>query len=129
MQKPNGKNGRKPVAQKKPRDPIPEKFESLEAAAEFWDTHSLTDYRDEFREVKDVKIDLGPRRLRLEDELAQQINKLAHRRGVSSETLVNLWLQQKLTETLKDEKRHSSRRHSTSSESDLKRKVGTLQYA
>jgi len=105
MQKPNGKNGRKMVAPKKPRDPIPEKFESLEAAADFWDTHSLTDYRDEFREVKGVKIDLDNRRLRLENELAQKIGRIARQRGVSSETLMNLWLQQKLTETLKHDKR------------------------
>lgn len=95
------------VALKKLRDPIPEKFESLEAAAEFWDTHSLTDYRDEFREVKDVKIDLDSRHLRLENELAQKIGRIAHQRGVSSETLVNLWIQQKLAETLSREKRRT----------------------
>jgi hypothetical protein len=106
MQKPNvKKNGRKMVAQKKTRDPIPGKFESLEAAAEFWDTHSLTDYRDEFRPVKDVKIDLDSRRLRLENELAPKIGRIARQRGVSSETLINLWLQQKLADTLKRHKR------------------------
>jgi len=124
MQKPNGKNGRKMVARKRTRDPIPENFESLEAAAEFWDTHSLTDYLDEFREAKDVKIDLDSRRLRLENELAKKIGRIARQRGVSSETLMNLWLQQKLAETLKDEKRQprlSSRRHSTFSPSVLKK--------
>ncbi len=105
MQKPNAKNDKKKGTKKKTRDPIPENFESLEAAAEFWDTHDLTDYRDEFREVKDVKIDLIPRRLRLEDELAERIGQLARKRGVSPETLVNLWLQQKLSETLKRDKR------------------------
>jgi hypothetical protein len=105
MKKPNAKNDKKKGTKKKTRDPIPENFESLEAAAEFWDTHDLTDYRDEFREVKDVTIDLNPRRLRLEDELARRIGQLARQRGVSSETLVNLWLQQKLSEALKREKR------------------------
>jgi hypothetical protein len=105
MQKPNSKNGKKQNTRKKICDPIPERFESLEAAADFWDTHDLTDYRDEFREIKDVKIDLAPQRFRLEDELAKKINKLAHRRGISTETLINLWLQQKLSETLKREKR------------------------
>jgi hypothetical protein len=105
MRKSNIKNGKKKVAKKKSRDPIPEHFESLEAAADFWDTHSLTDYIDEFREVKNVTIDLNPRRLRLEDELARRIGQLARQRGVSSETLVNLWVQQKLSETLKRDKR------------------------
>jgi hypothetical protein len=107
MQKPNGKNRRKIVVRKRTRDPIPEKFESLEAAAEFWDTHSLTDYRDEFRPVKDVKIDLDYQRLRLENELVQKIGRIARQRGVLSETLINLWLQQKLAEALKRNKRRS----------------------
>lgn len=129
MQKSNGKNEKKTVAPKKRRDPIPENFESLEAAAEFWDTHSLADYSDEFRTAKNVKIDLDSRRLRLENGLAQKIGRIARQHGVSSETLMNLWLQQKLAETLKDEKRPSSRRRSTSSRPDLKRKAGLSQYA
>jgi hypothetical protein len=106
MQKLNAKkNGKKIAAKKKTRDPIPEHFESLEAAADFWDTHSLADYLDEFREVKNVRIELSSRRFRLEDELAKKIGEVARQRGVSSETLVNLWLQQKLSEALKREKR------------------------
>lgn len=115
----------------KVRDPLPN-FKSLEEEVEFWETHSLTDYRDYWREVKDVKIDLVPRRLSLEDELAQKINKVALQRGVSSETLVNLWLQQKLAETLKRDKRRqkiSSRRVPTYPKSDFKKKIGTSQYA
>ncbi|MDZ7360504.1 MAG: BrnA antitoxin family protein [candidate division KSB1 bacterium] len=107
-------------------------FKSLEEEVEFWETHSLTDYRDYWREVKDVKIDLVPRRLSLEDELAQRINEVAPQRGVSSETLVNLWLQQKLSEALKREKRRqkiSSRRVPTCPKSDFKKKIWTSQYA
>lgn len=84
------------VAKKNSRDPIPERFASLEAAADFWGTHSLTDYIDEFREVKDAKIELNSRHFRIEDELAKKIGQLARQRGVSSETLMSLWLQQKL---------------------------------
>jgi len=105
MQKPNVKNGKKKDIKKKIRDPIPERFESLEAAADFWDTHDLTDYLDEFREVKDVKVELSRPRFRLEDEMAQKIGQIARQRGVSPETLVNLWLQQKLSEALKRDKR------------------------
>ena len=35
----------------KTMDLIPEEFESLEAAAEFWDMHSLTDYWDQTEAV------------------------------------------------------------------------------
>lgn len=97
------------VAKSKARAPIPEYFESREAAADFWDTHSLADYLDEFREVKDVKIELVQRQLRLDDELAVKIGQLARQRGVSPETLINLWLQQKLFETLKRKKPRQQR--------------------
>jgi len=33
------------------KDPIPEEFESLEKAGEFWDTHSATDYWDEMEDA------------------------------------------------------------------------------
>jgi hypothetical protein len=104
MQKLKNKSVRKNGVKVKASPPLP-KFKSLEEEVAFWETHDLTEYRDYWHEVKDVKIDLVPRRLRLEDELAQQINKLALRRGVSSETLVNLWLRQKLSETLNPKKR------------------------
>ncbi|GEM_PF-606431 len=120
MQEPNAKNAKKKGAKKKLRDPIPENFESLEAAAEFWDTHALTDYRDEFHEVKDIKIDLIPRQVRVENELATRIGRLARQHGVSSETLMTLWLQQKLSETLKRDKR---RQHVYS------KRAGASQYA
>jgi len=71
MQKSNGKNKGKNGAKPKTNPSLP-KFKSLEEEVEFWEIHDLTDYRDYWREVKDVKIDLAPRRLRLEDELAQQ---------------------------------------------------------
>lgn len=128
MRKPNGKNGKRTGSRLSPRDPVPN-FKNLEEEVEFWETHDLTEYRDYWREVKDVKINLDSRRLRLENDLAQKIGRIARQRGVSSETLMNLWLQQKLAETLKDEKRHSSRRQSTSSQPDLKRKAGLSQYA
>ena len=32
---------------KKQIDPIPEEFDSYEEAAEFWDTHEITDFEDQ----------------------------------------------------------------------------------
>jgi hypothetical protein len=131
MRKKSIKNKKNSGSKIKVRDPLPN-FKSLEEEIEFWETHSLTDYRDYWREVKDVKIDLVPRSLNLEVELAQRINELARQRGVSSETLMNLWLQQKLSETLKRDKRRqktSSRRVPTYPKSHLKQTIGTSQYA
>lgn len=36
---------------KKERDPLPEKFSSLEEAGEFWDTHSSADYEEYMEEA------------------------------------------------------------------------------
>ncbi|MEW5829702.1 MAG: hypothetical protein AB1846_12485 [Chloroflexota bacterium] len=39
------------MPEKKPRDPIPEHFNGIEDAGEFWDEHDLTDYEDIMRET------------------------------------------------------------------------------
>lgn len=85
------KSGKNP----KQIDPLPASFDSIEAAADFWDTHSLADYWDQTSEVKDVKIDLVRRHFRVDAKLASKINRQAKQRGISAETLVNLWLQEK----------------------------------
>jgi hypothetical protein len=36
----------------KKKEAIPEQFDSVEAAADFWDAHSLSDYWDQTREVE-----------------------------------------------------------------------------
>jgi len=81
---------------KKLKEPIPEKFTSTKEAAAFWDTHSLADYWDETREV-DIEVH-APRRqwIPLAAELAVQTAERARQEGVSIETLVNLWVAEKL---------------------------------
>jgi hypothetical protein len=44
----------------RPIDPLPDEFGSAAEAAQFWDTHSITDY-EEFLEPADLEVD-GPRR-------------------------------------------------------------------
>ena len=85
----------------KQQDNIPEKFDSIEAAAKFWDSHDVTDYFDLTNNVSDVKIKLTRKYFRIEQNLAQKISKEAHKKGISTEALINLWLQEKLTETEK----------------------------
>jgi len=80
---------------KSQRDLIPESFSSIDEAAEFWDTHSIADYWDQTHEIKDVKINLVRRHFRVDAELARKIDRIARQRGVSAETLVNLWLKEK----------------------------------
>jgi hypothetical protein len=76
-------------------DPIPEQFDSIEAAADFWDTHSLADYWDQLREVEIEVRARRRRRITLDPEVWERIVQQAHIRGVSPETLVNLWLMER----------------------------------
>jgi hypothetical protein len=84
---------------KKNRDPIPEHFKTLDEAAEFWDSHDLVDYWDQTSEAN-FEVDLQRRVFltALEPELAKKLANRAHKEGVSTETLVNVWLTEKLGE-------------------------------
>ncbi|MDI6791640.1 MAG: CopG family antitoxin [bacterium] len=86
---------------KSKRDPIPS-FKSVDEFQDFFDTHDLTDYEDV---LKEVELEFSPKETRhinlfqIEDGLAKQIHGVASRKGVHSETLVNLWLAEKLVLT------------------------------
>jgi hypothetical protein len=81
------------------RDPIPKHFKSIEQAAEFWDSHDLTDYWDLTREAH-FEVDIQRRVFltALEPTLAKKLTALAHKQGVSTETLINVWLAEKVKE-------------------------------
>jgi hypothetical protein len=79
------------------RDPIPKHFQSVEEAAEFWDSHDLTDYWDVTSEAHfDVDIQRRMFLTALEPELAKKLTACARERGISTETLINMWLTEKL---------------------------------
>jgi hypothetical protein len=74
------------------------KARSLEDIADFWDTHSLADYWDQTHEVTFEVRAQRRRRLTLDPDVYAQVEAQAHTRGLSPETLVNLWLQERLHE-------------------------------
>ncbi|MBI1881074.1 MAG: hypothetical protein HYR94_23080 [Chloroflexi bacterium] len=80
-------------------DTLPENFDSFEAFWEFWDTHSSADYEDVMEPVE-VEIELSSDKMYcpIAKDLLRQVRTQARRQGVSTETLVNLWLQEKLLE-------------------------------
>jgi hypothetical protein len=85
------------MAKRKEREEIPETFDSLEEAGEFWDTHSAANYADLLHEVHfDVQIDKTPRYIHLDGELAPKIFDIAKDKGLSVDALVNSWLKEKL---------------------------------
>ncbi len=78
------------------RDPIPNETADIDEIIAFWDVHSTADYEDEMEDVE-FEIDLQEEIyvVRLTPELAGIIGRKAKARGVSTETLVNLWLAEK----------------------------------
>lgn len=69
---------------------------SLEEIAEFWDTHSLDDYWDQTHEVKFEVRAKRRRRITIDPEVFSQVETQARTRGILPETLVNLWLIERL---------------------------------
>jgi len=83
------------------RDPIPKHFKSMEEAAEFWDNHDLTDYLDLTKEVQgETDVQRRVFLTALEPSLAQKLTEVAHKQGISTETLINVWLTEKVEETV-----------------------------
>lgn len=75
------------------------KARSLEEIADFWDTHSLADYWDQTREVEFEIRAKRRRRVTLDPEVYVQVEAQARERGILPETLVNLWLVERLQKT------------------------------
>ncbi len=68
----------------------------LEDIAEFWDNHSLADYWDETHEVEFTVRVMPRHRITLDPDVYNQLAQAARLRGISAETLANIWLMQSL---------------------------------
>jgi len=83
------------------RNSIPKQFASIEEAAEFWDSHDLTDYSDSMRRVDfDVQITKEPRWIELDAEIAKKVYEVAKQKSIPVQFLVNEWLREKLSEPM-----------------------------
>ena len=72
------------------------KAKTLEEIVDFWDTHSLADHWDETQEVS-FEVRMQQRcRITLTPDIYEKIEKQARVQGVLPETLVNLWLAERL---------------------------------
>ncbi len=83
------------------RDPIPHNFATVEEAAEFWDTHDLTDYEDVWREA-DFHVNLqkpSPPQVELEPEIAAEFAKRAKAKKMTLESYVNRALREFLNKS------------------------------
>lgn len=78
---------------------LPDNFDTLEAFVDFWDNHSSADY-EKLMEPVEIEMELSSDKFYcpIAKDMMLQIRKQARRQGISTETLVNLWLQAKLAE-------------------------------
>ena len=81
---------------KRKRDPLPEHFESLEQSAEFWDNHDSGDYEEYMKDVQ-CEFDLKGRiyLVPVEGRLYEKVEKIARKRGVKADALVNRWIEER----------------------------------
>ena len=83
-------------AKPKKKIQLPEHFANVEEAGLFWDTHDSADYEEHAAEVEcaaDIK-----RRTYLvpvDSDLYRTVRIIAQQKGISPETLVNMWIQEK----------------------------------
>lgn len=70
---------------------------SYEEMAEFWNTHSTADYDGVTYEVE-LTFDPAARRtwVGIEPELLAELRQIARERRISTQTLINLWLSQRV---------------------------------
>ena len=69
---------------------------TLEEIGDFWDSHSLANHWDETHEVQFEVRAKRRRRVTLEPEVYNGIEEQARARGIAPETLVNVWLLERL---------------------------------
>jgi hypothetical protein len=88
--------------------PIPKGFRSIDEAAAFWDSHSLADYAEYLTPTR-ARFQLRRRvhLLAVDPDIAAQLRVASRARGLSPETVANLWLRERLAA---EPKRRSSRR-------------------
>ena len=72
---------------------------TLEEIGEFWDNHSLADYWDQTKEVEFEIRATRRHRATIDPELYKKITSCSHKRGILAETLINLWLTEKVKES------------------------------
>ncbi len=107
-------------SRKKKIDPLPEHFNSLEEAAEFWDTHSTADYEEYMKEAHfDVDLKWIVEEFRVAYDVMRQVRKIAREQGLSTEALINLWLHEKASE----HRRRSEREHKQAARKHPARKL------
>lgn len=72
---------------------------SYQEIGEFWDNHDLTDFWEKTEPVKfEVDIKSVRKYFPINRDLSEKVVQIAQKQGVSPETLLNLWIQEKVSQ-------------------------------
>ena len=79
-------------------------FATEQDEAEFWATHDATEFLDETEAVDVIFVDARPPKkqisLRLDSETIESLKAVATRKGVGYQTLIRMWVMERLTQEL-----------------------------
>jgi len=75
------------------------KAKSYKEIGGFWDTHDLAEFWGQTKKASfEVDIESEVTYYSMDKRLAEKVQAIAQERGVSADTLINLWVQEKLLE-------------------------------
>ena len=73
-------------------------LDSIQELAQFWDTHDLSDFDAELKEVDEPVFDRATTvTLRLESGEAAAVKRMAESRGVADAELIHQWVLEKIS--------------------------------
>ena len=81
------------------------KFKSDQKAALFWDTHRLTEFKDDLELVKEkvfVKPEKQVMTIRVDKKLANALKIIAREKGINYSTLARMWLIERLKKEIEE---------------------------
>lgn len=72
---------------------------SYKEIGDFWDTHDISENWEKTKEASfDVDIESEVTYYAVDNTLSEKIQAIAQKRGVGADTLINLWVKEKLQE-------------------------------
>ena len=75
------------------------KASSYQEIGEFWSKHDLAKFWEQTEPAEfEVEIESEKRYYPIDRDLSLELSKIAQRRGVSTETLLNLWIKEKVSQ-------------------------------
>ena len=77
------------------------KAKTYQEIGKFWDENDITDFWEQIKPVEfEIEIESNTTYFPVETNLSTKLAAVAKRHGVSPETLLNLWIQEKTAEEL-----------------------------